>query len=471
MRNNLLEFATTKMSSEFAEALALRVTEVFDAGREHGSNRSALFFEVEPFRREFTEFDSARKLETADYDIHANWINRRLDELKQSRSKKPRPMFWSWLSYYHRADADALLDKFNADLPHYEGHPNLTECSEEAQPHFRRQDHSTIGHDEDAEPEVIQLPVEVPVENEPKGDKSNKRKMVLVGSLIALLLGSVAVTAAVNPAIFGMALGDDKTAAQPAPSNLAVSDDQGSPEQVRQNERLDNVGDVGSSKQADLRNETTSPESQVPRQSLSGEWDNYNWLEWATKSDAHFLPAVRRADFKTLQRAAETGNMEARLFMALAHDYGVFSEVNYRIALAEYLEPACREDNGWACTSIARHYLSSRGYRNDPYKALEYARKGCLGGNYLGCSLKLIEPLIETTTLITLDEDRPPRQKDRRAQKAACQSGNGNECQKLSIAYMLGDGVPRDIDVARSYWLIREDRSLPDFDTFFELDR
>lgn len=475
-KNAKLKEAIIKLSSDDGTELAELIRAIAKRRSSGLRDNTDLFFQVEPFAREFQEYSLDQPGDRN--AVYGFTISNRIGLLKRDPPLlKYKAMFFGWLSYYHPNDARKFCKNIKLDIPFYKGHPDLSDCSDEAKDIFQKQDRDLT--EVDPKPKTIEVVKDTDDQgvlsnidddkpalsktNEPKR-QFNKPAFFIVGSLILLALLSFGLW---SKGFFALKTDDanNQVAAPPEGANEEVD---------KQNAASDKSEVSVSAKPTPSNLDTREIPKQLPT-SRTARWSNYSWLDWATEADNHFLQAVRQSDKQELLQAANNGDAKAKLFLAIAGHRGVFDEVNHKAELKNYLEPSCANGEGWACTSIAFHYLSGKGYSNNPFKALEYAKKACKAGNYLGCNLKLLEDALKTSTAITLTEDVMNRTPNVANLQTDCKKGDSGACMKLSTVYMLGDGVKRDIDRARGLWGIAQfnskGRNIPDFDEFYELKR
>jgi len=474
---------------EDGNILAKFVKDAADARGSGLKSRADLFYQTEPFARELDQYGLA---DPGDRGNRASFtISNRLTAIGgKQQLVKYRAMLFAWLSYYHPDQARSFCKRVGVDLPFYEGHPDLHECSEEAVDLFFEQKIKAQSDDDETAPitdgtatgdaaesappseleetepskQDAQDPVPVPIEDEPKEDKSNKRKMVLVGSLIALLLGSVAVTAAVIPAFFEMSLGDDETAAQPAPSNLAVSGDPEVPDEASNDESA-NITEDAEPTEVETESEPPAPSPEVPRQ-INRIWDEISAASWSTKVLRYLYPFISRSNKKDLLNAAAAGNPNAQTLAGIGYYTGRLGGPDYGKSLTQYLRPACNAGQGRACALVAVHYRFGRGVPANNTTAAQFYARGCQLGNQIGCHYEAVR---------FYNGEGVPRNIPKALQTfgRTCDAGVSYSCYLLALSYLQGAGVEQNIDAARDFYersriLEAPDRS-PPFDERFRI--
>lgn len=489
IKNSQLQKAVQEISPAQSELLATFVKEAAKSRSSVIKDRAELFFQAEPFAREFDEYrlsESVSKRNIYGYSmgIQLNYIG-----VKQ-KGKQHRATLFAWLSYYHQEAAEAYCAKIGANIPPYDGHPDLNECSAEAIRLFERQERSSNKSGPDIEVHAAPLPEGTEPENESatndsgstegcseeqerksdkgpneaaatqsshhadgrpaslqgrsKDDKSGKRKLVVIGSLVALLLVSGAV--AVNLSIFGVSSEGQNTADEPASSDLAVNDDPASSEETSKDENGTNSNDAGAA-ESEAENEPVVPTPQLSRE-IDPVWNNITGFAWSTKELNYFYPTLRSANQSDLQEAARQGNTAAQALLGVAHHSGWLGQTDHSLAIREYLRPACANGQGLAqgraCALLGVQYGSGLGVPKNNATAAEFYSKACRLGNLTGCHYEGVR---------YLNGDGVARDLPRAITifKDACELGVGYSCLNLSDIYGQGTGVEKDLELAKRY--------------------
>lgn len=469
-QNSLMQFAIKELDSNFAKRLGRIVKKLAD-GQEDGNlnqNRRKLFFEIEPFAREFDEYPT-EPLVRENYDEYAEWINRRLNSVKGQGLKKYRAMFFGWLCYYHREEAEGLIKDFDAELPLYVGHPELNDCSDEAKFHFRRQ-----------EPlKEISTPASIVINQESEGadgdmlsdnepDIEASSTTVKNFPRVVLAMFGAALLAGTGIALYSLGLfelpkdgSNDIATSNEADIEPETDVEETMPETEAEDDIPIENGDAKEDKGPDEKAAQEASPPPTPKQ-VNPVWDKITDFDWSTKVLRYFYPYVRQSNRADLLEAARQGNSNAQTLAAIGYHVGIMGNGNHETELTQFLEPACRAGQGRACTLAAVHYRrSNMGVPKNNATAASYYGQGCQKGSAMGCHYEGVryyygEGVPQDITK-ALDIFR-----------RSCQRGVGYSCWYLAASYAQGASVPQDMNQARIYYNRARELVKPDSYAPFE---
>ncbi|MEL7197915.1 MAG: tetratricopeptide repeat protein [Pseudomonadota bacterium] len=472
---------------EDGNILAKFVKEAADARGSGLKSRADLFYQTEPFARELDQYGLA---DPGDRGNRASFtISNRLTAIGgKQQLVKYRAMLFAWLSYYHPDEARSFCKRVGVDLPFYDGHPDLRDCSQEAVDWFFKQEREAQSDEEETAPLAVATGAEgsaeseslieqeepkpskqdsqkpIIVEDQSKEDKGNKRMLVVAGSLGALLLLGTAITAALNPSLFGIAPKEDQEPTEASPPSLATNDDPMTPEETSEDQGGDKNEDAEPTK-TEAEDEPVAATPEPPRQ-INRVWDEISQAEWSTRVLRYFYPFISRSNRTDLMNAAAAGNANAQTLAGIGFYTGRLGRPDYSKSLTQYLRPACDAGQGRACALIAVHYRLGRGVpANDTTAARFYAR-GCQFGNQIGCHYEAVRVYYGQGV---------PQNIPRALQtfERTCDAGVSYSCYLLALSYLQGASVEQNIETARRYYersrvLEAPDRS-PPFDEAFRI--
>lgn len=450
---------------EDGNILAKFVKDAADARGSGLKSRADLFYQTEPFARELDQYGLA---DPGDRGNRASFtISNRLTAIGgKQQLVKYRAMLFAWLSYYHPDEAITFCKRVGVDLPFYDGHPDLRECSEEAVELFFKQEPNAQSDSEERAALASAATTRSEVEKAPKPDQAEQiaspqdgespapsedlssekegssRRLVILGSLVALLLASVAVIAAVNPNIFELSSTDDSTATEPPPSGLALNGNSTETEVDSEDENIVDAGDDDAvAPEADTGLAVAAPE---PTRQINPVWNNITGFAWSTKELNYFYPTLRSANRSDLLEAARQGNTAAQTLTAVGYHSGRLGQTDHGLEIREYLRPACANGQGRACTLLGVHYRAGWGVPKDNARAAEFYSKGCRLGNLTGCHYEGVRYLNGEGVAQDLPRAIATFQN-------TCELGVAYSCYFLSAMYGQGMGVEQNLQRAGQY--------------------
>ncbi|GAB5489652.1 MAG: hypothetical protein Pars2KO_32220 [Parasphingorhabdus sp.] len=454
-QNSLMQFAIKELDSNFAKRLGRIVKKLADGQEDDNlnQNRRKLFFEIEPFAREFDEYPT-EPLVRENYDEYAEWINRRLNSVKGQGLKKYRAMFFGWLCYYHRDEAEGLIKDFDAELPLYIGHPELNECSEEAKLRFRRQE----------PPKEISTPASIVInkesegidgdmslDNEPDIETSSTKVKKLPRAVLAMV--GAALLAGTGIALYSSGLfqlpkiGSNDIAAS---NETDIKPDTDVEEAMPETEAEDDIPiEDGDAKEDKGSDEKTAQEASPPptTKQVNPVWDKISASDWSVKPLRNFRALVQKADRVDLISAANNGNVNAQALAGIGYHLGEFGSTNHTVGLRDYLRPACGADHGRACALVGAHYgQPNMGVRQNEATARTYYARACQLGNQMGCYLDGVRYL--STFGKPQDTAKGYAQLG-----SACDAGVVGACAFAMVGYSKGVSIKPNLSLAKRYYL------------------
>lgn len=431
-------------------------------------NRRKLFFEVEPFAREFDEYPKEPPVRE-NYDEFAEWINRRLYSVRGQGLEKYRAMFFGWLCYYHRDEAVALIKELNNALPLYEGHPDLTNCSDEAKLAFRRQEHMEEPEPEpepesEPEPEPEREPDLVVVEPQSESDDdsrpSTSRDADISNEprrkLSAITLGIVAVALLLVAGLSLYALGIFEIPKFASTENVALSESGESPNIAikeplppEEETQIDDTPEGTEETAEEITEKELAQETSPPPapKIVNPVWDQIPSDTWSALPLGSFRAWVQRANRSDLLQAARSGNRNAQTLAGMGYHLGVFGSTNHSVGLRDYLRPACDAGQGRACALVGAHYgQRNMGVSQNMATARSFYAKSCQLGNHMGCYLE------GTRLLSGFAGDSDPARGYRQLGRS-CDAGIAGACAFAIVGYSKGTLIEPNLELAKRYYL------------------
>lgn len=125
-------------AKNLSKTQAAELVEAVKSAMEHPKrpvlNTETLFFELEPFFREYREYTFK---DTRDgRNLNAHTASQILADVSSKGLSKYRASLFSWLSFYYPKLAKKYVKRWKLDFPRYPGQPPLEECSDEAKKAF-----------------------------------------------------------------------------------------------------------------------------------------------------------------------------------------------------------------------------------------------------------------------------------------------------------------------------------------------
>ena len=486
-QNEKLKADVLRLTKEQTKPLALAVKQAADSPGSGIRKREHLFFQIEPFAREFSEYyyrDPKDRQDSYGYSV-----NYYLSAIQDRATEKYRASVFAWLSYYHPEKADAFCVDVGARIAGYVGDPIREGCNAGAREWFRqRETEPTLLHgpDETNETEPISEPVveETPstvsesevapispstpaptpepiVETVEVMTEKTKQKGRKIGVAILLIFG-VAIIGGI--AYFG---GDvfnapkaeteitDKSPTQAGTATTAIPKD----DEVE-------IGDA-SEKEAEkspvIQNMTDTKPTPAPKRStVDPVWNKITDNEWSKMTLEYFYSFVSRSNKQDLLNAASSGNADAQTLAGIGYHKGLLGKIDHGLELRKYLEPACRSGQGRACTLIGVHYRFGWGYPANNTTAASFYSKGCRLGNSAGCNYEAVRYDLGQGVPQDVGRAVSTHQKN-------CDAGMGYSCINLAEAYIYGRGVKQNIPRARELWTKGQKLILPS--TYPDIDQ
>lgn len=468
--NTRLKRAVTDMDRDAGPLFVEFIKEVADRRGSELRNRTDLFYQTEPFAREFDEYGL---LDPGDRDNwHGYTMNNRLSAIAgQSKIMKYRTMFFAWLSYYHPKDAKALCEKIGHDIPMYEGHPDLSDCSDEAKEWFVKQprvDEAPASPEdngkavlppvmEEEKPEVENAPIE----RDDTPPNRNRRPLIIASVTLIALLGLIGLIVLAQNFYSS---GESENLEQFVGGEPPAGSDDGAAAPDDGTETSTASGEADPEETDETAPEIAEATPSPPRQ-INAVWDQISDRDWSTKPLSYFYPYVRRANQADLLSAAANGNADAQTLAGIGYHVGLLGKVDHGLELRRYLQPACNSGQGRACTLLGVHYRSNRmGVTFNNQTAASYYQQGCRLGNQTGCNYAAVRS--------SFGEGVPQDLEGAASTfRQSCDGGSGYGCFNLAEAYVFGRGVPQDIARARELWAqgqrLISPAQYPDFDQAF----
>jgi len=469
--NLLIKNYTHELERKQARLLSEAVSGLENSPDAFWSDREELYFLLEPFAREYKEFNEEPK--HYEYSGRKKWVADALRNIHKPPKalKKYRATLFAWLSYYYPRKAAALNDSMGVSIPLYEGHPDLTDCSKEAKELFRKQPRikpetaappippeADISENDDAEP------LEDDAERLEKEPSRVRPFAVIAG--VALLFASVGAFAFYYVYGSGQSVDSEEAMSSPidgAPltaANTDTDDLENDKPEVTEKPK-DEPQDAAALSEND--NEQTGLSTEQTRQ-VDAVWDDISAHEWSTKVLRYFYPFVRRANRSDLLRAAKNGNRNARSLAAIGYHSGDLGKVDHGLEIRQYLRPACAAGEGRACTLLGVHYRANWGVERSNATAANFYGQGCRLGNQMGCHYEAVR--YYRGEGVAQDIPRAIA-----TFRRTCDAGVAYSCWYLAVSHAQGASVEQNMDLARQYYersrqLEKPDTS-PPFDQVF----